>query len=90
MWIKRKPRIHRGPRFAQLSEPREGREVEMRSGIVPICVEPPAHPDDRFGIGTELRLGKADPTPISESDVRLVCGMSAVMPLEDRRCQPNR
>jgi hypothetical protein len=25
------------------------------------CVETPPHPGDRFGLGTNLRLGKADP-----------------------------
>jgi hypothetical protein len=33
----------------------------MCDGIVPICVDAPAEPDDCFGIGTELRLGKSDP-----------------------------
>ena len=32
----------------------------MRDGHIPVCVEAPTHPDDCFGIGTELRLGKAD------------------------------
>src|SRR5262249_43961197 len=60
-WIERKPRIHGSPRFVQLSEPREhGREIEMRDGIIPICVEAPAHPDGCSGIVTELRLGKAN------------------------------
>src|SRR6266478_646167 len=39
----------------------------MRDGIIPVCVEAPAHPDDCFGIGTELRLGKADPYHPSRS-----------------------
>src|SRR5215471_5653298 len=32
----------------------------MPGGKIPICVEAPAHPDDSFGIGFELRLGEAD------------------------------
>ena len=59
-WIERKPRIHVSPRFVQPSEPREcGREIEMRDGNIPVCVEAPVHPEDCFGIGTKLRLGKA-------------------------------
>ena len=59
-WIERKSRLRCSPRFVQLPEPREcGREIEMRDGIIPVCVEAPAHPEDCFGIGTKLRLSKA-------------------------------
>ena len=60
-WIERKSRLHRGARLVQFAEPRRAQpEMEMRERIVSVCVEAPAHPDDCFGIGTELRLGKAD------------------------------
>src|SRR5262245_3638706 len=60
-WIERKPRIHGSPRFVQPSEPREhSREIEKCDGVISVCVEAPAHPDDSFGIGTELRPRKTD------------------------------
>jgi hypothetical protein len=59
--IERKSRLHCGPRFVQLPEPRQrSRENEMRGGMVSVCVKSPAQPDDCFGIGTELHLGEAD------------------------------
>jgi len=61
-WMERKSRLHGGPRFVQLPEPRQhSRESEMRKGKIPVRVETSAHPEDCFGIDTELRLGKADP-----------------------------
>ena len=60
MWIERKSCIHGCTGLVQLPYPREyGREIEMRDGIIPVCVEAPAHPEDCFGIGTKLRLSKA-------------------------------
>ena len=35
----------------------------MRNGMISVCVEAPAQPDDCFGIGTELRLGEAYSMP---------------------------
>ena len=70
MWIERKSCIHGCTGLVQLPYPREyGREIEMRDGIIPVCVEPAAHPDDRFGIGTELCLRKADPYHPSRTQV---------------------
>jgi hypothetical protein len=47
--------------LVQLSEPREyGCEIKMRDGIIPVYVEAATHPDDCFGIGVELRRGKAE------------------------------
>src|SRR5262249_8759315 len=60
-WIERKSPLHCGLRFVQLPELRQcGRQIKMREGGISVCVEAPAHPDDCFGIGTELRLGEAD------------------------------
>jgi len=37
--IERKSRLHCGPRFVQFPEPRQySREMEIRDGIIPICV----------------------------------------------------
>jgi len=57
-WIERKSRLHCGPRFAQLPEPRQpSREIEMREGIISVCVEAQAQPEDCVGIGIEVYLG---------------------------------
>jgi hypothetical protein len=60
-WIERKPRIHGSPCFVQPSESRErAREIEMRGGKIPVCVEAPAEPEDCFAIGTDLSFGDAN------------------------------
>ena len=61
-WIERKSRLHCGPRFVQLPEPRQrSRKIEMCDGMVSVCVEAPADPEDCFVIGIEVRPGDADP-----------------------------
>ena len=65
------PALHRSPRLIQLAEPRQcSREMEMRDGIISVCVEAPAQPDDRFGIGIELHLGEADKPSIDRRRCR--------------------
>jgi hypothetical protein len=61
-WIERKSRLHCGPRFVQLPEPRQRtREKEMRERVISVSFDAPAQPDDRFSIGIEVHLGDADP-----------------------------
>ena len=61
-WIERKSPLHCRPRFVQLPEPRQrSRKMEMCHGMVSVCVEASAYPEDRFVIGIEVRLGDADP-----------------------------
>jgi hypothetical protein len=60
--VERKSRLRGSPRLALRSEQREGRgEVEMADGIIVVAFEAPAQPSDRFGIGTQVQLGVADP-----------------------------
>src|SRR5215471_9457062 len=61
-WIERKPRIHSSTGLVQLAQPRQSsREMEMCDGKIPVCIDALAKPDDCFGIGSELHIGKANP-----------------------------
>ena len=60
--IERKSCLYGSPRLVQHAETRQSsRKTEMHDGVVPVCVEAPAQPDDSFGIKVELHLGEADP-----------------------------
>src|ERR1700739_4420744 len=66
--IERKSCLHGSPRLVKRAEPRQSsRELEMRVGVVSVCVEAPAQPDDCFGIEVELHLGEANPHHTSAS-----------------------
>ena len=69
--IERKSRSHCGSCFVQLPEQRQrGREIEMPNRIVRVCVEAPTQPDNCFGIGIEVHLGKASNSkPSVDQDV---------------------
>ena len=66
-----KSRLRGGPRLALRSEKRLGRgESEMADGIVVVAFETPAQPSDRFRIGAQAQLGKADPHhPVASSRI---------------------
>src|ERR1700730_18699005 len=60
--IERKSCWYGSPRLVQHAETRQSsRKTEMHDGVVPVCVEAPAQPDDSFGIKVELHLGEANP-----------------------------
>ena len=50
------------PRSSSPSRASAAARWKCASGIISVGLEAPTQPDDRFGIGTELRLGEATHT----------------------------
>ena len=61
IWIELKSCFHSRSRRIYLAKPRENsREIEMRGGIISVCLNTPPQPRYCFGIGVKHHLGEAD------------------------------
>jgi len=62
MWIEPKSFFHGRSRLVYLPAPRENsREMEMRGGVISVCLKSPAQPCYCLVVSVEHYLGEAEP-----------------------------